>query len=102
VLRVVRMEDRLRGVDWVVTGEGRFDATSLRGKVVSGVLRAARAAGVRVAVLAGSVAVAETEWRAAGVSAVCAARPDAMPVAEAMRRAPALLARAVECWRLPA
>jgi glycerate 2-kinase len=102
VLRVVRFDERLRGVDWVVTGEGRFDATSLRGKVVSGVLCAARAAGVRVAVLAGSVALPETEWRAAGVRAVCATRPNDMPVDEAMRRAPELLARAVETWRLPA
>lgn len=101
VLRVVRFDERLRGMDWVVTGEGRFDATSLRGKVVSGVLRAARAVGVRAAVLAGSVAVAEAGWSAAGVAAVCASRPAAMPVDEAMRRAPDLLTRAVEAWRLP-
>jgi glycerate 2-kinase len=102
VLHMVRFDDRLRGMDWVVTGEGRFDATSLRGKVVSGVLRTARAAGVRAAVLAGSVAMAEAEWRAAGIDAVRATQPDDMPVDEAMRCAPDLLAHAVEAWRLPA
>jgi glycerate kinase len=49
----------LAGADLVVTGEGRFDATSLSGKVVGGVLRlagAARPAGVPVLLVAGQVA----------------------------------------------
>ena len=37
---------RIEGVDLVVTGEGRLDATSFEGKVVGGVTRLARAAGV--------------------------------------------------------
>ena len=49
----------LSGTDLLVTGEGRFDATSLTGKVVGHAFRAARAAGVtRVVVIAGQVAIA--------------------------------------------
>ena len=38
VAEVVGVDDALRSSDLVITGEGAFDATSLRGKVVGGVL----------------------------------------------------------------
>ncbi|MGD9763975.1 MAG: glycerate kinase [Candidatus Binatia bacterium] len=90
------LPDALRDADWVVTGEGRFDATSLEGKVVSGVIRAARAAGVCVAVLAGQVALAESDWRAAGVSAVASLCDGGVAAAEAMARAAHYARRAAE------
>ena len=42
----IELDDRIAGCGLVVTGEGRFDATSLDGKVVGGVARLAAAAGV--------------------------------------------------------
>ena len=47
VAEIVGLDAALRASDLVITGEGAFDATSLRGKVVGGVLDAARRAGVR-------------------------------------------------------
>ena len=55
VMNACRLREELKDADWVITGEGRFDKQSLRGKVVSGVLHAARVHEVRVAVVAGSV-----------------------------------------------
>jgi glycerate kinase len=50
------LDRALEGVDLVVTGEGRLDATSFAGKVVGGVLEWATDAGVpRAAVIAGQV-----------------------------------------------
>jgi glycerate kinase len=50
------LEDALVGVDLVVTGEGKLDATSFEGKTVGGVLDWAADAGVpHVAVIAGQV-----------------------------------------------
>ncbi|MHA6668850.1 glycerate kinase [Homoserinimonas sp. A447] len=46
--------------DVVITGEGRFDSTSLTGKVVGNVIRLAGAA--RVGVAAGSVAIEHDAW----------------------------------------
>jgi glycerate kinase len=63
------LAEELATSDWVITGEGRFDAQSLRGKVVKGVAKAAAEAGTKVGVLAGSVEVTETEYRAAGIAA---------------------------------
>ncbi|HUU85747.1 MAG TPA: glycerate kinase [Phycisphaerae bacterium] len=50
ILDLVGLIDRLPGADLVVTGEGRLDAQSMMGKVVSGV--AARAARLRIPTIA--------------------------------------------------
>ena len=81
----------LAGADWVVTGEGCFDATSLRGKVVSGVIESARRAGTKVAVIAGSVRLGEDEYRAAGVSAAAALRTEGMSLDHSVQHAAELL-----------
>jgi glycerate kinase len=47
------LDGHLARCDLVVTGEGRLDATSMRGKVVGGVIARAAAAGVPVVVVAG-------------------------------------------------
>lgn len=56
IAEVTGLGDALRDADAVITGEGRFDATSLTGKVVGSILAAAAAARVRAIVIAGQVA----------------------------------------------
>ena len=68
VRELVGLERALAGADLVLTGEGTFDATSLSGKVVSGVAEAAAAQGVPCLVLAGQVRVGRRECGAAGVA----------------------------------
>jgi glycerate kinase len=58
VLDAVGFDERLRGADLVVTGEGSFDEQSLRGKGPGTVLGAARGAGVRAIVLCGQASAA--------------------------------------------
>lgn len=82
----------LDGADWVLTGEGSFDDQSLSGKVVSGVLAAARRRNVRVAVLAGRVALGESACREAGITRAFALHEPPMTLAESMERARDLLA----------
>ena len=55
VLDLVDFDARLRGVDLVVTGEGRTDEQSRFGKVVQGVGRRAKKLGVPVVALSGSL-----------------------------------------------
>lgn len=92
VMEASGLTDALAGADWVVTGEGRFDEQSLHGKVVSGVLSEAKARGVKVAVLAGSVALASADYHAQGVEVAYATKPEAMPLNEALKQARDLLA----------
>jgi glycerate kinase len=67
VLELIGFDAAVTGADLVVTGEGKVDFQSLRGKAPFGVARAAAAHGVPVVVLAGVVDVAERELRAAGI-----------------------------------
>ena len=53
--RLAGLDRALAGADLVITGEGRFDETSLTGKTCGTVIAAAAAAGVPVAVVAGQV-----------------------------------------------
>jgi glycerate kinase len=53
--RLAGLDRALAGTDLVITGEGRFDPTSLTGKTSGTVIAAAGAAGVPVALVAGQV-----------------------------------------------
>jgi glycerate kinase len=70
VLDAVGLAGRVADADLVVTGEGRYDATSLRGKVVSGVARVAQEAGVPCIVAAGQSDVGAREATANGIDEV--------------------------------
>jgi len=59
-------------VDLAITGEGKFDDQSLRGKVVGALAAAARSAQVPLVVLAGQVTLDEPTCHAAGILAACA------------------------------
>jgi len=85
VLAAVGFADRLRRADLVVTGEGRFDWQSLRGKVVAAVAHAALDVGTPVVVVAGQVEVGRREALAIGVEA-------AYPVAQTPAEVTAALA----------
>jgi glycerate 2-kinase len=57
VMEAVGLRDRLRDADLVVTGEGKLDQQSLRGKVPAGVIEAARWEGVPVVVACGRASI---------------------------------------------
>jgi glycerate kinase len=92
----LRFEQELRSADWVITGEGCLDPTSLHGKVVSGVLERARRFGVPVAVLAGRLQLNAKECTRAGVRHALSVTPEDMPLDEAFARAAELLSCAAE------
>jgi glycerate kinase len=70
VAAAVGLATAIDGADLVVTGEGRFDGTSLRGKVVSGVARHAQEAGVPCVVAAGASEIGTREAAANGIDEV--------------------------------
>ena len=59
--RLAGLYQQLATADLVITGEGRFDQTSLTGKICGTVIGAAAAAGVPVALVAGQVSGAPPE-----------------------------------------
>ncbi len=70
VRELTGLDRALDGADLVITGEGSFDAQSLRGKVVAGVAAGARDRGLPCLVLAGRGSVGRREAAAAGITAV--------------------------------
>jgi glycerate kinase len=70
VVAAVGLRETVEGADLVITGEGRYDATSLRGKVPAGVARVAQEAGVPCVVAAGQASVGAREARANGIDEV--------------------------------
>ena len=55
ILDTVQFEELAAGTDMIFTGEGKLDSQSLRGKVVIGVARRAKALGVPVTALVGDI-----------------------------------------------
>ena len=88
------LDSRIAAADLVVTGEGRFDATSLSGKGPGALALAAAAAGKRVIIFAGSLGQLPAAALPLGI-AFHAISPSALPLATALSRAPELLAAAV-------
>ncbi len=91
VMSQTRLTEAVAGADWVVTGEGSFDEQSLRGKVVSGVTRVARAAGARIAVCAGQVRLEPGRYRQAGIEAAVACMEPGMELDYAIAHGAELL-----------
>lgn len=80
VLDAVGLAEKLHDADWVVTGEGRMDGQSVRGKTPLGVAKTAKRFGKPVIALVGSVG---TDYRAVyahGMDAVIPVlqRPDSL------------------------
>ena len=67
VMDALDVRRRVASADVLVTGEGRLDASSLRGKVISGLLVEAQRAGIPMAVLCGRSEIEMPEARVASL-----------------------------------
>jgi len=83
-LQAVGFEALVQGADLVVTGEGRFDGQSLRGKVVAGVAEAALAGATPTVVIAGQALVGRREAMSLGISGTYAVAENPGQVAAAL------------------
>ena len=86
VLDTVGFDSLVAGADLVISGEGKIDAQSLRGKVVIGCARRAKAAGVPLIAVVGDVGDDIEGVYAEGVSAVFSINNVAVPYGEAAKR----------------
>lgn len=100
------LADAVQGADLVITGEGRLDGQSLHGKTPVGVARIARAAGVPVIALAGSLGEGYQSLYEAGIDAAFSLTPGPISLQQAMTDAgQQLQSRAADIarlWRLAA
>ena len=64
------LEAKIAEVDFVITGEGRFDVQSLDGKLVSGIISLCRKYGKKPVVVCGQCSLPQQVWKKAGVADV--------------------------------
>lgn len=85
LLDISRFDERIADADLIITGEGRIDKQSLMGKIPGKILQRARAHGIPVIAIAGSVED-EALLLEAGFAEVYATKPASMPLEEAMKK----------------
>ncbi|MFO3724898.1 glycerate kinase [Pseudomonas sp. HLMP] len=101
VAELAGLDALVRDADLVITGEGRFDAQTLRGKTPMGVARVAKCHGVPVVVLAGTLGAGYQQLYDHGVDAAFALTSGPMSLEQACAEAGDLLeARARDIARL--
>lgn len=83
VLEAVRFAEAVHTTDLVVTGEGRLDWQSLRGKVVAGVAETALALAKPLVVIAGQVLVGRRDTMSLGISGIYPVAENAAQIAAA-------------------
>ncbi|MDR6580924.1 glycerate kinase [Pseudomonas extremaustralis] len=91
VADLTQLARHVDGADLVVTGEGRFDGQTLRGKTPLGVARVAQQAGVSVVVIAGTLGEGYAQLYEHGISAAFSIVSGPMELADACLQAPQLL-----------
>ncbi|GGY53102.1 glycerate kinase [Streptomyces omiyaensis] len=92
----VDLDARLARADLAITAEGALDGQTVRGKVPAEVARRARAHGVPVLALAGTLGQGAHEVRAVGVDAYGSILPAPVALPEALDRGAEFLADAAE------
>ncbi len=87
VLDLIGFDERLDGVDLIITGEGRADSQSVCGKVMHGVGLRAKARGIPVIGLCGSLGEGADALYGCGISSLMTIMEDDMTVEYAMEHA---------------
>lgn len=87
ILDVAKFDDLVQGCDLVITGEGRIDSQSLRGKVPIGVAKRAKKAGVPVLCVVGSIGEGLDEAYELGITSIFSINPQPVDFSIAKTRA---------------
>jgi glycerate 2-kinase len=91
VLDSVGFDESLEGAELVITGEGRIDGQSVRGKVPVGIAARAKKKNLPVLVIAGDIGPGISNLYDYGIDAVMSTVNKAMPLKEALERSTELL-----------
>lgn len=96
VLHLVHFDEIARGADLIITGEGKIDSQSLRGKVVIGVARHAKKLGVPLIAVVGDIEDPIDRIYEDGVGAVFSINRVAVDFPQASLRSSMDLARTID------
>lgn len=94
VLKLLEFDHVIQGADWVITGEGRMDGQSARGKVVSGVMKHCAKAQVPTIAIVGSLGDGYEDLLQQGLTGVVTTVSRCMALEEALSQAEELYSAA--------
>jgi glycerate kinase len=86
VLDIIKLEENMQGVNFVITGEGKLDGQTSMGKAPLGVAELAHKHGIPVIALAGGVTEETEALNELGITSYFSIVPAPMPLEEAMDR----------------
>ena len=81
---LVDFDTKIKGADWIITGEGKLDSQTLSGKTLSGVLKSAKQHNISVAALCGAISLSKEESELLGISYTDAVIKSANSLEDAM------------------
>ena len=90
---MLHLEEEIASADLVITGEGRFDKSSLTGKLPAGIATLCRRYGKPIWVVTGLCQVPESEYRSLGINRVFELSSLALPDEHPISDAPAIIRR---------
>ena len=96
VIEATQLEKRISDADLVITGEGQINFQTVFGKTPVGVAKVAKARGIPVVAIAGSISDDADGVYDAGIDAMVDIVPEPMPLEVAIENAPMLIANAAE------
>ena len=100
LMQLTGFEDVVKTADWVLTGEGKIDDQTLRGKLIQGIATLAQRHGVPVTAFCGTLAASPQAIKALGLAGAFSILDRPCTLAEALVETGEALRRAVFNWRL--
>lgn len=95
VKEVIEFDTKIKGADWVITGEGKLDEQTLSGKTIQGVLKSANKYKIPVAALCGSASLSKKEIKNMGISYADAIMNEAKNLEDALENSETYLSKMV-------
>ncbi|BAO75888.1 glycerate kinase [Winogradskyella sp. PG-2] len=68
IKEMAQFDSKIKGADWIITGEGQFDDQTLSGKALSGVINSAKNDGINVAAFCGNIDLERDQINQMGIT----------------------------------
>jgi glycerate 2-kinase len=91
ILEANGFDEKLKGIDLVITGEGKIDSQTLNGKVVAGVARRAKEKGIPVYAVCGLNELTDSQLIELGVSKIASLKSQEISTEYAIKNAKEIL-----------
>ena len=96
VSRWLNLSEKIETCDWLITGEGKFDSSSLQGKGPGTLAQQALGAGKRVTILAGQIDVGPDQFANSDRLDLLEISPRDLALEKALKAGPQLLCRSIK------